>query len=356
MTNRHHSSSSLSLSFGRHLDLKQGRIDLTHGAGGRASAQLVAEMFAPAFDNPWLAQGNDQAVMPPLPGRLAMSTDCHVVAPLFFPGSDIGALAVNGTVNDLAVGGAQPLYLSAGFILEEGLPLADLVRIVQSMAQAAREAGVQIVTGDTKVVEHGKADGVFITTAGVGVVPPGVELDGSNARPGDAIIVSGYLAEHGLAVLSRRENLGFDSSIVSDCAALNGLTARIVAACPSLRLMRDPTRGGLGNTLNEICQQSGVSMRIKEEALPVRAAVHAACEFFGLDPLYIANEGKLVAICAKEDAAALVGTMRAHSLGRNAALIGEVLDDARGLVRMQTAFGGERLVDWLNGEMLPRIC
>lgn len=344
------------LSHGRHLDLQHGRIDLTHGAGGRASAQLVAEVFAPAFDNAWLAQGNDQAIMPPIAGRLAMSTDCHVVAPLVFPGGDIGTLAVNGTVNDVAVGGARPLYLSAGFILEEGLALADLVRIVESMAQAARDAGVQIVTGDTKVVERGKADGLFITTAGVGVVPPGVELDGRNARPGDAVVVSGFLAEHGLAVLSQRENLGFDSSIVSDCAALNGLTARLVEACPSLRLMRDPTRGGLGNTLNEICQQSGVGMRIDEEALPIRPAVRAACEFFGLDALYIANEGKLVAVCAKEDAPALLAAMRAHPLGCYAALIGEVTDDARGLVRMRTAFGGERLVDWLNGEMLPRIC
>lgn len=343
-------------SFGRRLDLKHGRIDLTHGAGGRASAQLVAEVFAPAFDNPWLAQGNDQAILPPAAGRLAMSTDCHVVSPLFFPGGDIGALAVNGTVNDLAVGGAQPRYLSAGFILEEGLPLETLVRVVQSMAQAARDAGVPIVTGDTKVVERGKADGLFIATTGVGIVPPGVELDGRNAQPGDAVVVSGTLAEHGLAVLSQRESLGFDSSIVSDCAALNGLTAHLVGACPSLRLMRDPTRGGLGNTLNEICGQSGVGMRIREEALPIRAATLAACEFFGLDPLYIANEGKLIAVCAMQDARALVEAMRAHPLGRDAALIGEVTADARGFVRMQTLFGGERLVDWLNGEVLPRIC
>ncbi|SIT52192.1 carbamoyl phosphate phosphatase, hydrogenase 3 maturation protein [Paraburkholderia piptadeniae] len=341
---------------GRPLDLKHGRIDLTHGAGGRASAQLVNDVFAPAFDNAWLAQGNDQAIMPPVAGRLAMSTDCHVVAPLFFPGGDIGVLAVNGTVNDLAVGGAQPRYLSAGFILEEGLPLDDLVRIVQSMARAARDAGVQIVTGDTKVVERGKADGLFITTAGVGVVPQGVELDGGNARPGDAILLSGHLAEHGLAVLSQRENIGFDSSIVSDCAALNGLTEQLLETCPSLRLMRDPTRGGLGNALNEICQQSGFSMRIWEEALPIRTTVRAACEFFGLDPLYIANEGKLIAVCARQDAPALVDAMRAHPLGQDAALIGEVTDDARGLVRMQTSFGGERLVDWLNGEVLPRIC
>jgi hydrogenase expression/formation protein HypE len=344
---------------GRPLDLKRGRIDLTHGAGGRATAQLVAEVFAPHFDradNPWLRQGNDQAIMPPLNGRLAMSTDCHVVTPLFFPGGDIGALAVNGTVNDLAMGGAKPLYLSAGFILEEGLPLADLLRVVQSMAQAAAAAGVHVVTGDTKVVERGKADGLFITTAGVGVVPDGVELDGAHARPGDAVIVSGHLGDHGMAILSQREALSFDSPIESDCAALNGLVAHMLAHCGSLRLLRDPTRGGLANTLNELCQQSGVGMRIDEAALPVRPAVRAACEFFGLDPLYLANEGKLVAVCAAQDAAALVTAMRAHPLAREAAVIGEVCADAHGFVRMTTSFGGERLLDWLHGEMLPRIC
>ncbi|QNB14163.1 hydrogenase expression/formation protein HypE [Paraburkholderia tropica] len=342
--------------FGRKLDLKQGRIDLTHGAGGRASAQLVAELFAPAFANEWLAQGNDQAIVPMPAGRLALTTDSHVVAPLFFPGGDIGTLAVNGTVNDLAVGGATPLYLTAGFILEEGLALAYLARVVTSMAQAARAANVRIVAGDTKVVERGKADGVFITTAGVGVVPEGVRLDGAQARPGDAVLVSGALAEHGLAVLSQRENLGFDSSIVSDCAALNGLTAAMLAACPSLRLMRDPTRGGLGNTLNEICAQSDVGMRLDETALPLRAPVRAACEFYGLDPLYIANEGKLIAVCADEDADALLAVMRAHPLGRDAVRIGTVIDDAYRFVRLTTSFGGERLVDWLHGEMLPRIC
>ena len=344
---------------GRPLDLRRGRIDLTHGAGGRATAQLIAELFAPHFDrddNPWLRQGNDQAIMPPPGGRLALSTDCHVVTPLFFPGGDIGTLAVNGTVNDLAMGGARPLYLSAGFILEEGLPLADLLRVVQSMAQAAAAAGVHIVTGDTKVVERGKADGLFITTAGVGVVPDGVELDGANARPGDAVIVSGYLGDHGMAILSQREALGFDSPIASDCAALNGLVTHMLQHCPSLRLLRDPTRGGLANTLNELCQQSGVGMRINEAAVPVRPAVRAACEFFGLDPLYLANEGKLIAVCAAADAAALVQAMQAHPLGRDAAVIGEVCADAHGFVRMTTPFGGERLLDWLHGEMLPRIC
>ncbi|MDR2001194.1 MAG: hydrogenase expression/formation protein HypE [Zoogloeaceae bacterium] len=344
---------------GRPLDLRNGRIDLTHGAGGRATAQLVAELFAPHFDrgeNIWLRQGNDQAIMPPLNGRLAFSTDCHVVTPLFFPGGDIGTLAVNGTVNDLAMGGAKPLYLSAGFILEEGLPLADLLRVAQSMARAAAIAGVYLVAGDTKVVERGKADGLFITTAGVGVVPDGVELDGARAQPGDAVIVSGYLGDHGMAILSQREALGFDSPIESDCAALNGLVAHMLEHCPSLRLLRDPTRGGLANTLNELCQQSSAGMRIDEAALPVRPAVRAACEFFGLDPLYLANEGKLVAVCAAEDAAGLVRAMQSHPLGREATQIGEVCTDTHGFVRMTTNFGGERLLDWLHGEMLPRIC
>ena len=344
---------------GRPLDLRNGRIDLTHGAGGRATAQLVAELFAPHFDrgdNLWLRQGNDQAIMPPIDGRLAFSTDCHVVTPLFFPGGDIGTLAVNGTVNDLAMGGARPLYLSAGFILEEGLPLADLLRVVQSMAEAAATAGVRLVAGDTKVVERGKADGLFITTAGVGVVPDGVELDGAHARPGDAVIVSGHLGDHGMAILSQREALKFDSPIESDSAALNGLVAHMLEHCRSLRLLRDPTRGGLANTLNELCQQSGVGMRIDEAALPIRPAVRAACEFFGLDPLYLANEGKLVAVCAAIEAAALVQAMRLHPLGRDAVVIGEVCTDEHGFVRMTSLFGGERLLDWLHGEMLPRIC
>jgi hydrogenase expression/formation protein HypE len=344
---------------GRPLDLRHGRIELTHGAGGRATAQLIDELFAPWFDrgdNVWLRQGNDQAIMPPPGGRLAMSTDCHVVTPLFFPGGDIGTLAVNGTVNDLAMGGAKPLYLSAGFILEEGLPLADLLRVVQSMAKAAVTADVHLVAGDTKVVERGKADGLFITTAGVGVVPDGIELDGSRARPGDAVIVSGALGDHGMAILSQREALSLDSPIESDCAALGGLVAHMLEHCQSLRLLRDPTRGGLANTLNELCQQSGVGMRIDEAALPIRPAVRAACELFGLDPFYLANEGKLVAVCAAQDAAALVAAMQAHPLGCDAALIGEVCADAHGFVRMITSFGGERLLDWLHGEMLPRIC
>lgn len=340
----------------RKLDLAHGRIDMTHGSGGRAMAQLVDELFAPAFRNDYLAQGNDQAILPPPGGRLAIATDSHVISPLFFPGGDIGSLAVHGTVNDLAMGGATPLYLSAGFILEEGLPLADLKRIVDSMAAAARDAGVHIVTGDTKVVERGHGDGVYISTTGIGVVADGVQLCGSQARPGDAILVSGTLGEHGMAVMSQRENLGFASPIVSDSAALHTLAAALMAASPGLRLMRDPTRGGLATTLNEIARQSGVGMQLQEDAIPLQPAVRAACEFLGLDPLYVANEGKLIAVCPAAEADAALAALRAHPLGRHAANIGQVVADPHHFVRVRTPFGGERLLDWLAGEMLPRIC
>ncbi|WP_296712475.1 hydrogenase expression/formation protein HypE [Rhodoblastus sp.] len=341
----------------RKLDLKNGRVDLTHGSGGRAMAQLIGDIFRDAFDNELLAQGNDQAVFDIPAGRLAMTTDGYVVSPLFFPGGDIGSLAVHGTVNDLAMAGARPLYLSASFILEEGFPLADLQRIAQSMGAAAREAGVKIVTGDTKVVERGKADGVFISTAGIGAVPDGLLLSGEKARPGDAILVSGSLGDHGVAIMSSRENLQFDTQILSDSAALHGLVADMVAACgPHLRLMRDPTRGGLAATLNEIAHQSGVGIRIEEDALPIRKEVAAACELLGLDPLYVANEGKLVAFVAAEAADELLAVMRAHRLGGDAAIIGHVVQDAHCFVQMTTSFGGERIVDWLSGEQLPRIC
>ena len=340
----------------RKLDLAHGRIDMTHGSGGRAMAQLVDELFAPAFRNDYLAQGNDQAILPPPGGRLAIATDSHVISPLFFPGGDIGSLAVHGTVNDLAMGGATPLYLSAGFILEEGLPLADLKRIVDSMAAAARDAGVRIVTGDTKVVERGHGDGVYISTTGIGVVADGVQLCGSQARPGDAVLVSGTLGEHGMAVMSQRENLGFASPIVSDSAALHTLAAALMAASPGLRLMRDPTRGGLATTLNEIARQSGVGMQLWEDAIPLQPAVRAACEFLGLDPLYVANEGKLIAVCPAAEADAALAALRAHPLGRHAANIGQVVADPHHFVRVRTPFGGERLLDWLAGEMLPRIC
>lgn len=341
----------------RPLDLKHGRIDMNHGAGGRAAAQLIRELFAAEFDNPYLAQGDDGALLPAPGGRLVMATDAHVVSPLVFPGGDIGCLAVHGTVNDVAMLGARPLYLSASFILEEGFPLAELKRIVASMAIAAREAGVAVVTGDTKVVEQGKGDGVFITTTGVGVLPEGRAISGANARPGDAILLSGTIGDHGVAILSTRESLAFETEIRSDTAALHGLVEAMLEAAPgAVRVLRDPTRGGLATTLNEIAAQSGVGMLIDEAAIPVQPQVEAACEFLGLDPLYVANEGKLVAVCAPEAADALLAAMRAHPLGGQSSCIGRVTEDAHRFVQMATRFGGRRVVDWLSGEQLPRIC
>jgi len=348
--------SALKLGYGQPLDFSSGRVDLNHGSGGRAMAQLIDELFVEAFDNEWLRQMNDQACFAVPAGRMVMSTDSHVVSPLFFPGGDIGSLCVHGTINDVAMSGARPLYLAAGFILEEGFPLAELRRIVQSMAGAAQEAGVAVITGDTKVVERGKGDGVFITTTGVGVVPPGVDISGDRARPGDRVIVSGTMGDHGVAIMSFRENLAFATTIRSDTAALHGLVAAMLQAVPGIRCLRDPTRGGLATTLNEFARQSGVGMRIVESAIPVQAQVSAACELLGLDPLYVANEGKLVAVCAEQDAERLVAAMRAHPLGRDAAQIGEITEDPHRFVQMQTAFGGMRMVDWLAGEQLPRIC
>jgi hydrogenase expression/formation protein HypE len=340
----------------RPVDFKHGRVDMTHGGGGRAMAQLIEELFVRAFDNEWLAQSNDNAVVGVPAGRIVIATDSHVVSPLFFPGGDIGCLAVHGTVNDVAMAGARPLYLAVSFILEEGFPLADLKRIVESMAAASREAGVPIVTGDTKVVEQGHGDGVFITTTGVGVVPPGVEISGDRARPGDAVLVSGTIGDHGVAIMSLRENLTFETTIESDSAALHGLVAAMIDAVPTIHCLRDPTRGGLATTLNEFARQSSAGIVIREAAIPVQPQVNAACEFLGLDPLYVANEGKLVAICAAADAECLLAAMRAHPLGRDAAIIGEVIDDANHFVQMDTSFGGRRIVDWLTGEQLPRIC
>jgi hydrogenase expression/formation protein HypE len=344
--------------FPRSLELTRGRVELTHGTGGRAMAQLVSELFAAAFDNPYLAQGNDNAVLDPPAGRLVMTTDSYVVSPLFFPGGDIGSLAVNGTINDVAMAGARPLYMSAGFILEEGFPLADLERVVRSMAKAARAAGVPIVTGDTKVVERGKGDGVFINTTGVGVVPLGLTaMSGDRAQPGDAVLVSGSMGDHGVAIMSLREGLSFETSIESDCAALHELVAAMVTAAPGVHTLRDPTRGGLATTLNEIAHQSKVGFRLQESAVPVKQQVAAACELLGIDPLYVANEGKLVAICPEKDAERLLATMRAHPLGRDSARIGRVVADAENcFVELETTFGGVRILDWLTGEQLPRIC
>lgn len=341
----------------RPLDIRNGRVDMGHGAGGRAAAQLIEELFLAAFDNEYLSQGDDGAALAiPVGARLVMATDGHVVSPLFFSGGDVGSLSVHGTINDVAMCGAVPLYLAASFILEEGFPLADLKRIVDSMAAASRAAGVPVVTGDTKVVEKGKGDGVFISTTGVGVVAAGVHISGANARPGDAVLLSGTIGEHGVAVLSKRESLDFETTVASDSAALHGLVAAMLAASDGVRVLRDPTRGGLATTLNEIARQSNVGMLLDEAAIPVLPQVEAACELLGLDPLYVANEGKLVAICAPDAADAVLAAMRAHPLGANAVRIGSVTEDPHRFVQMETSFGGRRVVDWLSGEQLPRIC
>ena len=342
--------------FARKLDLVHGRVDMTHGGGGRAMVQLVRELFAAALDNEFLAQGNDMAVMPQAAGRIVMSTDGYVVSPLFFPGGDIGSLAAHGTINDVAMSGGRPLYLSAAFIIEEGFPLADLARIVRSLAAACREAGVPVVAGDTKVVERGKADGVFIVTTGVGILPDGLSLSGDNIRPGDAILLSGSIGDHGIAILSRRENLEFGTTILSDSAALHGLVATMIDAVPDLRCLRDPTRGGLAATLNELAHQSGVGLVIEEDAVPIKPSVRGACELLGIDAFGLANEGKLLAFCPPEHADRLLGRMREHPLGRDAAMIGFTMEDPRQFVRLRTTIGGERIIDWLNAEQMPRIC
>ena len=342
--------------FPMRLNIRNGHVDMTHGSGRRAMAQLIEELFVKHFDNELLRQGNDQALFATTGKRLVMSTDGHVVSPLFFPGGDIGSLSVHGTINDVAMSGAKPLYLSAGFILEEGFALADLDRIVMSMAKASKECGVPVITGDTKVVEKGKCDGVFITTTGIGEVADGLEISGTNAKPGDAIIVNGTMGDHGVAIMSSRENLQFDTQIVSDSAALHELIANMVEAVPQIRCLRDPTRGGLATTLNEIAQQSKVGMKLYEDNIPVRKEVAAACELLGLDVLYVANEGKLIAICPSEHADQLLEVMHGHEFGKQAAQIGEVIEDDMGFITMETGFGGNRIVDWLAGEQLPRIC
>jgi hydrogenase expression/formation protein HypE len=332
------------------------RIVMAHGGGGRLSADLLRKVFLPAYGNQILSRLEDQATLDWEGGRLAFTTDSFVVRPIFFPGGDIGKLSVNGTVNDLAVGGARPLYLSAAFILEEGLPVADLARIAGSMSEAARLARVSLVTGDTKVVDQGKGDQVFITTAGVGVVPAGMSLSIRNARPGDRLVLSGTIGDHGMAILSRREGIELESAMESDTAPLGDLAQAALRACPSIRAMRDPTRGGLASTLNELAQASGVGVRIDEQRIPVRPDVKGACELLGLDPLYVANEGKLVAVLPAKDAERLVEALREFPLGRNAAVIGEIVAEGPGLVRATSRVGGERIVSLLAGEPLPRIC
>jgi len=332
------------------------RIVLGHGSGGRLSADLLHQCFLPAFANPILSALEDQAVVECAGGRLAFTTDSYVVRPIFFPGGDIGRLAINGTVNDLAVGGATPRFISAGFILEEGLAMEELQRVVRSMSDACREAGVTLVTGDTKVVDRGKGDKVYINTSGIGVVPAGRSLSVSRARPGDRILLSGTIGDHGVAVMSVREGLEFETELKSDTASLAGLAALMLEICPAIRCMRDPTRGGLASALNEIAAASRVGIQLQESAIPVRGEVRGACELLGLDPLYVANEGKLVAVVPPEAAEELVAKVRTHPLGGEAAIIGAVLDNRPGLVSMRSAIGGERVVALLAGEQLPRIC
>lgn len=340
------------------LDHQQ--IVLGHGSGGKLTSDLIQTLFLPAFTNPHLAKLDDQAVLTINGTRLAFTTDSFVVTPIFFPGGDIGSLAVHGTVNDLAMSGARPLYIAAAFILEEGLSTDELRRVVESMRCAAMEAGVLLVTGDTKVVNHGKGDKVFITTTGIGVIERDVTISADRARPGDKVIVSGYIGDHGIAILSQRENLEFEGVVGSDTAPLDGLVAAMLDAVSdqpgSIHCLRDPTRGGLATTLNEIAGRSGVAVRLEETAIPVRETVKGACEILGLDPLYVANEGKLVAMVAPDAADRVLAAMHAHPLGQDARVIGEVVAEPAGRVVMRTEVGGTRIVDVLFGEQLPRIC
>lgn len=331
-------------------------IQLAHGAGGRLSADLIEKMIVPRFHSDELDRLEDQAVLDLPPGRVAFSTDTFVVNPLFFPGGDIGDLAVNGTVNDVAMSGAVVQALSVGFVLEEGLPMADFHRILCSMEAAVKKAGVRIVTGDTKVVDRGACDGIFINTAGVGVVPAGMDLGGHRIAAGDKVLLSGTLADHGMAIMTVREKLSFQASIPSDTAALNGLIADLLKACPGVKAMRDPTRGGVATTLNEYAAGAKVGIRIEEGQVPVRPDVAGACEILGIDPLYVANEGKLIAIVPADEADAALAALRAHELGREAVILGEVVAENPGLVSMRTGLGAERIVDMPIGEQLPRIC
>ena len=334
------------------------RVLLGHGSGGRLSADLIHRLFLPAFSNDVLARLDDQAVCslaPHADARIAFTTDSFVVRPIFFPGGDIGRLAVHGTINDLAMGGATPLFISAAFILEEGLPIDDLKRVAASMRAACDEAGVTLVTGDTKVVDRGKGDQIFITTSGVGFVPVGRSLSASACRPGDKIVVSGTIGDHGIAIMSVREGLEFETTLESDTAPLADLTRVMLDACPSIRCMRDPTRGGVSSALHEIAAASDVGMTLDESAIPVRPEVRGACEILGLDPLYVANEGKLIAVVPAEGIGPLLAAMKGHPLAANASIIGEVADH-RAMVVMRSVVGGTRVVTMLAGEQLPRIC
>lgn len=331
------------------------QIVLGHGSGGKLTAQLIEDVFLPAFGNSVLNKLDDQAVVQFNGSRLAFTTDSFVVTPIFFPGGDIGDLAINGTVNDLAMSGARPLYLSAAFILEEGLPMDELRRVVASMQQAASDAGVQLVTGDTKVVNHGKGDKIFITTTGIGVIEKPVNISAGNARPGDKIILSGYIGDHGMAILSQRENLEFEGVIESDTAPLHTLVAAMLEVTDQIHCLRDATRGGVATVLNEIASHSKAGMLLRETTIPVRETVRGACEILGLDPLFVANEGKLVAVVDAAAADAVVARMREVETGRDAHIIGEVIEHPR-MVLMKTEIGGTRVLDTLFGEQLPRIC
>jgi hydrogenase expression/formation protein HypE len=338
------------------------QIVLGHGSGGKLTSELISKVFLSRFANSILERMDDSALLEIDGARLAFTTDSFVVTPIFFPGGDIGSLAVNGTVNDLAMAGAKPLYLSAAFILEEGLPTADLLRVTDSMRTAAGEAGVQLVTGDTKVVNRGKGDQIFITTTGIGQVAADVQLSADRARPGDKILLSGYIGDHGITILSRRENLEFEGDLRSDCAALNQLVeliieeARAAGTPDAIRCLRDPTRGGVASVLNEIACRSGVGLMLDEDSIPVRETVRGACEMLGLDPLYVANEGKLVAVVSSELAHRILERMASHPRGKESKIVGQVLDGPPGMVLMKTLIGGTRVVDTLFGEQLPRIC
>ncbi len=331
-------------------------ITLDHGSGGKLSHQLIAGTVAPLFDNPILSRLDDGAVFAVDGARLAFSTDTFVVDPIFFPGGNIGDLAINGTVNDLAMCGAEPLYLSLGLIIEEGFPFGDLKRVLQSMRDAADAAGVGIVTGDTKVVPKGAADKLFINTSGIGRIRKGVNVSAHRAAVGDPIILSGSMADHGMAVLTQREGLAFETDLVSDTASLNGMVEQMLAVCPDIHTLRDPTRGGVGSTLNEIAAAARIGIRIYEDRLPVKKAVAGVCELLGFDPLYVANEGKLLAFVPEDQVQAVLETMRSHPRGKEAAVIGQAVSDHPGRVVMETPIGGTRIVDMLAGEQLPRIC
>ena len=336
-------------------------INLSHGSGGKAMRDLIDDIFVKSFDNPILAQLEDQATfdlasLSQHGKRLAFTTDSYVVDPLFFPGSDIGELAINGTINDLAVSGAKPLYLTCSVILEEGLPVETLRRVVASMQKAAQKAGVQIVTGDTKVVNRGCADKLFINTAGIGIIPPNIDISPRNIQPGDVVIINGEIGNHGTAILIARGELALETDIESDCQPLHELVAEIIKVCPQIHAMRDVTRGGLATVLNEFALTANVGIRINENAIPIREEVNGICEILGLEPLYLANEGKLVIIAPAEKADLILETMRNHPTGKDASIIGEIIPTPSGIVLLKTAFGAERIIDMLVGDQLPRIC